>query len=240
MGDVSLARRVAERLDYLMRTGHPDGTGPTDYAAVAEASHAYAKEHGGGPTISHQGVFNLRNEKTANPSVNTLEALSHVYGVPVTYFLDEPDQTKHAAPDGAKRSEPAPDPEAVLTRLMLLVSIVERRDLDGSYTDQELARLVRERGGHITEDDIVRLRGGDWQDHLFSRLGAFATTIGVPPAFFFDDEVAAKVADDLKLLSALKGIGARQVAMRRVAELDEDALSALTPMIEHLSSRKKT
>lgn len=234
----SLARRVAERLDYLMRTGHPDGSGPTHYAAVAEASQAYAREHGG-PTISHQAVLNLRNATTGNPGVERLEALGNVYGVPVAYFLAEDVPGGEPQADTGGGSDPAPDPEKVLTRLMLLVSIVERRDLDGTYADRELATLIRERGGRLTEDDIVRLRAGEWQDHLFSRLRAFATTIGVPADFFFDEEVAAKVAEDLKLLSALKGIGARQVAMRRVAELDEDALSALTPMIEHLSNRTK-
>ncbi|WP_051942848.1 hypothetical protein [Streptacidiphilus rugosus] len=239
MGDASLAARVAERLDYLMRTGHPDGGGPTDYAAVAEASHAYAREHGG-PTISHQGVFNLRNAKTANPSVNSLEALAHVYGVDITYFLAEPDQGgDRPAPTTDDAGAGAADPEAVLGRLLLLVSIRERRDLEGNYGDKELARLVQGQGGHLTEDDIVRLRGGEWQPHLTARLTSFATASGVPAAFFFDDEVAARVSEDLKLLSALRDIGARQVAMRMV-ELDPEDVSAIRPMIEHLISRKKS
>lgn len=234
MGETTPAGRIARQLDYLMRTGHPDGTGPTEYLQVAEASQAYAAEHGG-PTISHQGVHNLRSGKIANPTVNSLRALANVYQVPCAYFFEDgPASLLQSAP--APQEQPAPDTGAVLHRLDILLAVVGNRGEDHQHPPEEMAEEIRRHGGVVDAAALAALRQGVWTEALRDPLNDFATRIGVPAAYFFDDEVAERSLRDLRMLSLIKGLGVRQVAMRGVAELDEEALQALVPVIEHLSA----
>ncbi|MDH6133752.1 hypothetical protein P3T37_003150 [Kitasatospora sp. MAA4] len=230
---------IAGQLDHLIRTGHPDGKGPTDYHAIARASHAYAAAHGG-PTISHQAVLNIRKGTVTNVGVNALQALANVYGVPVTYFFEHgPDSLLAAKPQPAAASSTevgTPHGEVVVGRLMTLLSAVQPRGQAPS-SDEELAEAIRSRGGRITLSCIAALRADRWGEGMRERLREFAVASGVPADyFFFDDKAAALVAEDLALLSVFKEVGARKVAMRRVAELDDEGIRALNPVLELLSS----
>ncbi|WP_051967297.1 hypothetical protein [Kitasatospora mediocidica] len=234
---------IAAQLDYLIRTGYPDGRGPGDYHGIARASHAYAAVHGG-PTISHQAVLNIRKGAVTNVGVNSLQALANVYGVPVTYFFER-------GPDGLLAT-PAPEPagadsdadsggrtppaDVVIGRLLTLLSAVQPRGR-APRTDEELVEAIRARGGRITLGCLASLRAELWDEGLRRRLSDFAAAVGVPADYLFvDEEAAALVAEDLALLSAFKEVGARKVAMRRVAELDDEGIRALGPMLELLSN----
>lgn len=225
---------IAERLDHLMRTGHPEGTGPQSYEAVALASQEHARLHGG-PTVSRQTVFNLRNGKLANPSINSLQALANVYGVSVEHFLKNGPLTDDTRSRAADLDPPAPGAPAVLGRLDTLLGALQPEDPTAPRTDQDRAAIIATWGGRITGEHLAVLRSGRWDERLRAPLRDFAEHIGIPSDYFVDDETAAAASPDLGVLTALKQFGARSIAMRRVAELPDDALQALVPVLEHLS-----
>ncbi|MEY9840574.1 hypothetical protein [Streptacidiphilus sp. EB103A] len=251
-----IARVIAIQLAKLMADGHPDGTGPKDYHAVARASADYAKQHGG-PTISHQAVHNLRREQNGNPGINGLEALANVYNVQVKYFLEEgspPDPAVDPANTELPPDTAAPNPEAVLGRLhYLLVDILPKPDIADTdpgagdsaatgqslETDEGLAAAAGAMGTRIGAADIAALRAGQWNEPLREPLRALAEKVGVPADYFLDDAVAAETDRDLATLTNLRRMGARTVAMRRVAELTDDSFDALRPILEHLSRDSK-
>ncbi|MFD6465383.1 helix-turn-helix domain-containing protein [Streptomyces goshikiensis] len=244
MGEAPSRRgTLAERLKLLMDNRHPGGTGPGNADEVATRSKDMAARTGG-PTVSHQTVHNIRQAKVSNPGLDTLVALAGVFQVSVGYLLGETDTALPAQPS-AQESEPsgsttpARTSAAVLAaRLNHLFGIVHPRGR-GPYTNDEVAQSVVSRGGDISASSIQALRTGTVDDPTSTQLQALADFFGVPVPFFFDEAVASKVSDDLTLLNAFKEAGARKVALRAVAELDEDALTALVPVIEHLGKAGK-
>ena len=226
---------IAERLDELIRTRHPDGRGPSSYEDIARASREYAQLHGG-PTISHQGVLNIRSGKVTNPGVDSLRALANVYGVDITYFFP---RAEPAGPAGGTPAEGTLPPAATLAaRLNELFSVV-RPNGRPALTDTEVAEAVTAGGTAITAGQIAALRAGAWGAPARRQLRSLADFFGVPSAYFTDDAVAARVSEDLAILKAFRDVGARQIALRAVADLDDEALSALAPMIEHLGRSSK-
>ncbi|MFJ5952583.1 helix-turn-helix domain-containing protein [Streptomyces noursei] len=245
---------IADRLNWLIEHRHPDGTGPSTYDEIAKLSKEYAAK-GGGPTISHQTVLNIRSGKVTNPGVDSLRALARVFQVQVSYLLGEtevatvePQATSCAEPGAPSRTAHSPvetdAPSAsqitvtLANRLNHLIEVVKPRGR-GPFTTAEVAHGVTERGGEMRESDVAALRSGEREDLTGKQLQCLADVFGVPVGYFLDDAVAAKVNDDLALLSALREVGAREVAMRAVAKLDEDALQALVPMIAHLGKTGK-
>jgi len=238
---------IAQRLDELISSRGR----PSSYEEIARASREYARVHGG-PTISHQGVLNIRSGKVTNPGVDSLRALANVYGVDITYFFHRPSplpapepaptatparSSQHPA-DNARRKAPLPPPATLATSLNRLFNVVlpsNRLPL----SDQDVAEAVSARGVVTTAAQIAALRAGVRDnapdDRLTrARLVRLSDVFGVPCAYFFDEQVAARVSDDLAILQAFKDVGTRRIALRAVADLDEEALSALVPVIEHL------
>ncbi len=237
---------IAQRLDELISSRGR----PSSYEEIARASREYARVHGG-PTISHQGVLNIRSGKVTNPGVDSLRALANVYGVDITYFFHHPSplpapepaatparSSQHPA-DNAPRKAPLPSPATLAASLNRLFNIV-RPNSRLPLSDQDVAEAVSAGGVVTTAAQIAALRAGVRDNapedrHTRARLVRLADVFGVPCAYFFDEQVAARVSDDLAILQAFKDVGTRRIALRAVADLDEEALSALVPVIEHLS-----
>ncbi|MCX4751557.1 hypothetical protein OG455_39680 [Kitasatospora sp. NBC_01287] len=267
MGEITPAGRgsIADRLDRLISTSHPPGRGAYGYDEIAKLSREFAAVHGG-PTISHQSVLNIRSGKVVNPSVNSLQALANVFQVDITYFL-APESAGISAgasagtPAGISAGTPAalpaaPPPPAVSAGVLAarLNELFEAARPKGRppLGNEEVAEAVTAAGARISAAEIAALRAGrptaeadaalrtgEWDNPARRQLQCLADYFRVPGAYFFDDAVAARVADDLALLNALKQVGAREVALRAVAALDDEALSALVPMIEHLGRGSK-
>lgn len=218
-------RTIAERLTHLMSTGHPDGTGPRDYHAVEQASQEYAERYPGSPTISRQTVHNLRNERVANPGINSLTALANVYGVPISYFLSEGD---------TGGGTPAPDPDMVLQRLDGILKVLQP-DTAAALDDDARIAVLAARNCPIGRDALDGLRAGRWDERLRLPLEELAARISLPAGYFVDHRIPAADPNDLLLLGALKAQGARGIALRQVAGLPEDAFQALSPMLDLLS-----
>jgi transcriptional regulator with XRE-family HTH domain len=124
-------------------------------------------------------------------------------------------------------------PPALADRLNELFTATRPRGRS-QRTDEEAAAAVTAAGAQITAAEVRSLRAGEWDNPTLRHLYGLADYFGVPCGYFLDDTVAERVSEDLALLSALKDVGAREVAMRAVAELDDEALTALVPMIELL------
>ncbi|MEU8586798.1 hypothetical protein AB0C59_07280 [Streptomyces sp. NPDC048664] len=241
MGESTPAGRglIAERLDRLILTRHPDGQGPGSEREIARRSREFARTHPEAPTISHQSVANIRDGVVKNPSVDSLRALANVFGVRLGFFLEEEPPAPLQAPtsNATEPSDRQPRPAALglSTRLNRLFETMHPKER-GSYSSREVADAIAARGGSISEDEIEHLRDGRWDPTSYEQFETLAAFFGVPVAYFVDDDTAARVSSDLDLVDALKqqGVGTRQIALRAVADLDEDALEALVPVIQHL------
>ncbi|MGW2641617.1 hypothetical protein [Streptomyces sp. NPDC001348] len=127
-------------------------------------------------------------------------------------------------------------------RLNRLFAVIHPKGRE-TYTSREVAKAITAYGVKVTAAQVEKLRQGSWDSPSAEQLEALANFFGVPVGYFINDEVASQVSADLDLLETLKcqGTGPRQIALRAVADLDEEALTALVPVIQHLqrASRRR-
>ncbi|WP_280724761.1 helix-turn-helix domain-containing protein [Kitasatospora sp. MAA4] len=79
----------------------------------------------------------------------------------------------------------------------------------GPYSNDEVARAIRERGGDISKAYIAYLRNGKRSNPTMHHIEALAAFFGVKPAYFFDDEVAEEVDSMLVRMVSLRNAGLR-------------------------------
>ncbi|QTZ94655.1 helix-turn-helix domain-containing protein [Streptomyces auratus] len=92
------------------------------------------------------------------------------------------------------------------SRLNHLFATVHPRDR-GPYSNEEVARAIREQGGDISKAYLAYLRNGTRSNPTMHHLEALAAFFSVKPAYFFDDEVAEEVDSMLVRLVALREAG---------------------------------
>lgn len=104
----------------------------------------------------------------------------------------------------------------------------------GEYTYEEVAQALRRQGGPtISATYVWQLRKGLRDNPTKRHIEALSTFFGVPPAYFFDDEVAARVDVELELLVALRDSAVRELALRAFG-LSTESLTAIRGMIERV------
>ena len=104
----------------------------------------------------------------------------------------------------------------------------------GEYTHEEVATAIRDAGGPIVSATYIwQLRKGLRDNPTKKHLEALSSFFGVPPAYFFDDQVAARVDAELALLSAIRDASVRQVALR-ASGLSTESLETIAEMIERV------
>lgn len=104
----------------------------------------------------------------------------------------------------------------------------------GEFSYEEVAEAVRQRGGPtISATYVWQLRKGIRDNPTKKHLEALADFFGVSPAYFFDDEAAARIDAELELLTALRDASVRQLALRAHG-LSPESLATLTEMIERV------
>lgn len=104
----------------------------------------------------------------------------------------------------------------------------------GEYTYEEVAEGVRARGGPtISAAYVWQLRKGVRDNPTKKHLEALANFFGVAPAYFFDDEAAARIDAELGLLTALRDAPVRQLALR-ASGLSPESLVTITEMVERV------
>jgi transcriptional regulator with XRE-family HTH domain len=131
---------------------------------------------------------------------------------------------------GADESEARPSLASKVDRLF---TIVRRRDR-GEYSYEEVAEEIRQRGGPtISATYVWQLRKGLRDNPTKKHLEALADFFGVSPAYFFDDEAAARIDAELRLLTALRDASVREVALRAFG-LSPESVAAIVEMIERV------
>lgn len=114
----------------------------------------------------------------------------------------------------------------------LFTAVLDDRQKEFSHED--VAKGVRDRGGpSISATYIWQLRKGLRDNPTKNHIEALSIFFGVPPAYFFDDDISAQVDSELDLLSALRAAGVKQAALR-MAGLSEESVSAIIDMIDRV------
>lgn len=102
----------------------------------------------------------------------------------------------------------------------------------GEYSLEEVAAGIRGQGGPtISASYIWQLRKGVKDNPTKKHMEALAEFFGVPAAYFFDDEAAARIEAELSMLAALRDAGVRRVALR-ASGLSPRSLAAIQSIIE--------
>jgi transcriptional regulator with XRE-family HTH domain len=127
-----------------------------------------------------------------------------------------------------------PKPDSLADRLNRLFETVHPPGR-ASYSNEEVARAVREQGGDISRAYLSYLRNGERTNPTFQHLQALARFFGVTPAYFFDDDEAAKVNAQFDLVVSLRDAGVRAVALR-ASGLSPKGLQAVATIIEEVRS----
>ncbi|GAA2976308.1 helix-turn-helix domain-containing protein [Streptomyces fulvorobeus] len=124
-------------------------------------------------------------------------------------------------------------PESALARKLdhLFTNVVPAGRLP--YSSEEVARAITADGTPISGSYIWLLRKGQRDNPTLRHLEGLAKFFGVPPAYFFDDQVARAVDTDLQLLTALRDAHVQKVALR-TAGLSVKSLKSIAEVIERV------
>ncbi|EST33755.1 hypothetical protein [Streptomyces roseochromogenus] len=95
----------------------------------------------------------------------------------------------------------------------------------------KLAQEIRETtGGAISGTYLWELATGKKRNVTLEQLSVLAEFFGVPPAYFFNEDVAERVSSQLKLAAALRDTRVRNLALRADG-LSGESLDALLAMV---------
>ncbi|RJQ75381.1 hypothetical protein D5S17_21055 [Pseudonocardiaceae bacterium YIM PH 21723] len=95
-----------------------------------------------------------------------------------------------------------------------------------------LAQEIREKtGGTISATYLWELATGKKRNLTLEQLDVLADFFGVPPEYFFNDQVAERVDKQLQLATALRDQRIRSLAMRAEG-LSPEALDSLLKMVD--------
>jgi transcriptional regulator with XRE-family HTH domain len=130
------------------------------------------------------------------------------------------------------QEQTGPDEGAFATKLDRLFRTVRPAGGSREFSYREVARGIEQRGDvTISASYLHQLRTGAKDNPTIKHLEAIASFFGVPASYFLDEQVAAEVSAELKLLSAMRDVGVRDVAMRAHG-LSKESLSVVADMIE--------
>jgi transcriptional regulator with XRE-family HTH domain len=105
---------------------------------------------------------------------------------------------------------------------------------DREYSNEEVARGVADAGGPTISGTYVwMLRTGRRDNPTKHHLEALARFFGVSPAYFFDDERAPQIDEQLAAAAAMRDAGVRSVAMR-ASGLSPQSLAAVMSMVDRV------
>jgi transcriptional regulator with XRE-family HTH domain len=124
----------------------------------------------------------------------------------------------------------APEPRSLAEKIDHLFTVVH--PAQGEYTHEQVATAIEEAGGPtISATYLWQLRKGLRDNPTKRHLEALSSFFGVPPSYFFDEDVAAQVEAELELLAAMRDPQVRRLATR-AAGLSPDTLTMLLGMVD--------
>jgi transcriptional regulator with XRE-family HTH domain len=104
----------------------------------------------------------------------------------------------------------------------------------GEVSYAEVAEGIRAGGGpSISASYLWELRTGRADNPTKRHLEALADYFGVNPSYFFDEEAAQRIEEQLDMLAALRDVGVRAIALRS-SGLSPEGLAAIRGVIEHV------
>ena len=203
----SLQRRGPKDLAVVLTW--PRGTGRSA-PEVREAEFEFHENH------SH--LFQLMNHMTISTDVHGCQAIA-------SDFL--------SSPEGKRMTDVGPaGPRTLAEKIDRLFRSVH--PAQGEYTHEEVASAIRKAGGPtISATYLWQLRKGVRKNPTMRHLEALSEFFGVPPAYFFDDEVSARIDAELSLLASFRDASVRQVALR-ASGLSPESIQAIVEMIERV------
>jgi len=102
----------------------------------------------------------------------------------------------------------------------------------GEYTHEQVATAIEQAGGPtISATYVWQLRKGLRENPTKHHLEALAAFFGVPPAYFLDDETAARVDEQLDLLAAFRDPQVRELAVK-ASGLSPETLRTVLDMVD--------
>ena len=103
----------------------------------------------------------------------------------------------------------------------------------GPYSLQEAATAIKELTGEkISHNTLWKLRTGKHDNPTKRVLEALAAFFGVPPSYFFDDEVFKAVEEQIELLTMLRETRVRGAHLRSFLRLSPEAQQMVGELIE--------
>lgn len=103
----------------------------------------------------------------------------------------------------------------------------------GPYSLQEATTAIEEMTGEkVSHNTLWKLRTGKHDNPTKRVLEALATFFGVPPSYFFDDEVFRAVEEQIELLTLLRDTGVGGAHLRSFLQLSPEAQQMVGELIE--------
>ena len=127
---------------------------------------------------------------------------------------------------------PGQDRPPFAGKLAYLIETVHPPDR-GPYSYREIAAGIADHPGAMTAAHIHQLVGGKQPHPRIHHVEALASFFGVPVTYFFDEDAAARISDQITQLSAWRDTEARHIA-ERVAGLSPRDRNTITNLIESL------
>src|SRR6201984_1011221 len=105
----------------------------------------------------------------------------------------------------------------------------------GPFSNNEVAALIKDATGEeVSYTTIWKLRNGQGQNPQKRLIEAMARTVGVPPAFFFDDydDQASLLQDQIELLALVRDADISSAQLRALLELSPQARQAIIDLAQ--------
>lgn len=118
-------------------------------------------------------------------------------------------------------------------RLNHLFRTVPRPGGRAMWTNEQAAAALTQQGTPMSGAYLSQLRTGKRDNPSARALGAIAALFAVPVTYFYDAETAAKIDNDLKLLSAIRDSDVLAIA-QRAHGLSPEALASVKGIIDHI------
>lgn len=106
-------------------------------------------------------------------------------------------------------------------RLNFLFAHIPRQEGEGTYSNEQAATALQDSGISATGTYISQMRAGTRTNPSAAILHGLARLFGVEISYFFDDDVARQVEEQIATLEAMRDHRVRSV-MARAAGLSED------------------
>jgi transcriptional regulator with XRE-family HTH domain len=103
----------------------------------------------------------------------------------------------------------------------------------GPYTYKEVAEGIEKVTGEpVSDTTLWKLRTGKANNPTKRIIEGLAAFFGVNPAYFFDDETARQVGDEIRLLALLRDSGVRGAQLRSFVDLSPEARDMIAQLIK--------